>query len=104
MSSLRLITQGDLKVLKILWKNGEMTASQVAAALQVEIGWNRNTTYTVLKRCVSRGFIERIEPLFLCRPIVTFGEVRRYQTKTLICVWYDDNPELLKEALESEDY
>ena len=54
----------ELKVMEILWKEGELTAGQIAKILKEEIGWNRNTTYTVIKKCIEKGAVERIEPKF----------------------------------------
>ena len=45
----------ELKVMEILWKEGELTAGHIAKILKEEIGWNRNTTYTVIKKCIEKG-------------------------------------------------
>lgn len=60
----------ELKVMEILWKEGELTAGQIAKILKEEIGWNRNTTYTVIKKCIEKGAVERIEPKFRCRALL----------------------------------
>ena len=39
----------ELKVMEVLWREGGMAAGQLAKILKDEIGWNRNTTYTVIK-------------------------------------------------------
>ena len=44
----------ELKVMEVLWREGSMTAGNIAAILAEEIGWNRNTTYTVIKKCVEK--------------------------------------------------
>ena len=48
----------ELKVMNLLWKNGEMTAKNIAAELTDEIGWNVNTTYTVIKRLCGKGCLK----------------------------------------------
>ena len=40
----------ELKVMEVLWREGDLTAGQIAGILKEEIGWNRNTTYTVIKK------------------------------------------------------
>ena len=47
----------ELKVMEILWKEGDLSAGQLAKVLKERIGWNRNTTYTVIKKCVEKGAI-----------------------------------------------
>ena len=39
----------ELKVMEVLWREGELPAKRVADILAEEIGWNQNTTYTVIK-------------------------------------------------------
>ncbi len=49
----------ELKVMGVLWKEGDTTAKQISDILKAEIGWNMNTTYTVIKKCIAKGAIER---------------------------------------------
>ncbi len=48
----------ERKVMEVLWKEGDMTAGQLAKRLLEEAGWNRNTTYTVIKRLGERGVVQ----------------------------------------------
>ena len=34
----------ELKVMEVLWREGELPASQIVKILKDETGWNRNTT------------------------------------------------------------
>ena len=43
----------ELKVMAVLWKNGDMKARDIAGILEEEKGWNLNTTYTLIKRCIK---------------------------------------------------
>ena len=45
----------EIKVMEVLWKEGDLTAKQLADILSEKIGWNKNTTYTVIKKCISKG-------------------------------------------------
>lgn len=56
--------------METLWKLGDLTAGQIAKILNQQIGWNRNTTYTVIKKLIEKEAIERLEPNFLCHAII----------------------------------
>ena len=43
----------ELKVMDVLWKDGDVPAKYVADTLNREVGWNKNTTYTLIKRCIN---------------------------------------------------
>lgn len=74
----------ELKVMETLWARGEATAGQLAKILGEEVGWNRNTTYTVIKKCVRKGAVERREPGFVCVPMISRQEVQQEETQELI--------------------
>ena len=61
----------ERKVMEVLWREGEMPAGQIVKILKEETGWNRNTTYTVVKKCVDKGAIKRQEPGFICSPLIS---------------------------------
>ena len=39
----------ELKVMGVLWREGDTTAKHIADVLIEQVGWNRNTTYTLIK-------------------------------------------------------
>lgn len=83
----------ELKVMDVLWKGGNLSAGQLAKILKKETGWNRNTTYTVIKKCIEKGAIERYEPNFMCKAIISREQVQKYETTELIDKMFDGSPE-----------
>lgn len=79
----------ELKVMDVLWRQGDTTAKEMAQILNKEIGWSKTTTYTVIKKCIDKHAIERIEPKFVCRARVTKEQAQAYETKELIEKMYD---------------
>lgn len=74
----------ELKVMEPLWEDGPQTAGALAKRLAETVGWNRNTTYTVIKKLIDKGAVARSDPGFLCAPLVTREEVQRLETDSLI--------------------
>ena len=89
----------ELKVMDVLWKEGDMTAKQISELLKAEIGWNMNTTYTVIKKCIAKGAIERREPNFLCHALIPKAAVQEAETDELIGKLYDGSADKLFAAL-----
>ena len=69
----------EKKVMEVLWANGTMTAGEIVKVLRDSIGWNRNTTYTVIKKCIAKGAIERTEPKFQCTAAISKEQVQDYR-------------------------
>ena len=89
----------ELKVMDVLWREGDRPARQIADRLENEIGWNVNTTYTLIKRCINKGAVERREPGFLCRPLVARETVQAAETDELIGKLFDGSADQLFASL-----
>lgn len=83
----------ERKVMEVLWREGELPAGQIVKILKEETGWNRNTTYTVIKKCVEKGAAKREEPGFICSALITRQEVQEYETEELIDKMFDGSKE-----------
>lgn len=89
----------ELKVMDVLWKEGDAPARHIAEVLTAEFGWNVNTTYTLIKRCIKKGAIERTEPGFMCHALIPKEDVQEAETNELINKVYDGSVDKLFAAL-----
>lgn len=89
----------ELKVMDVLWKEGTVPAKRIADVLTGELGWNKNTTYTLIKRCISKGAIERSEPNFMCRALVAKEKIQEAETNELIDKIFDGSADKLFASL-----
>ncbi len=89
----------ELKVMDVLWKDGDKTAKQISDILKEKIGWNVNTTYTVIKKCVSKGAIRRTEPNFMCHALIPKEQVQEAETNELIDKIFDGSADKLFASL-----
>lgn len=89
----------ELKVMCVLWREGDTTAKRISDILKEEVGWNMNTTYTLIKRCIKKGAIERSEPNFMCHAVIPKEEVQEAETNELINKIYDGSADKLFSAL-----
>ena len=48
----------EWKVMEVLWQENDRTAKEISLRLADSIGWNKNTTYTVIKRLGERGVLK----------------------------------------------
>lgn len=92
----------ELKIMELLWEEGELSAKEIARRLSVQTGWSKTTTYTVIKKCIEKGAIIRDEPGFICRPQITIEEARQAETNELIDKMYGGSRDLLIASLLNE--
>ena len=89
----------ELKIMDVLWREGDCTAKHISDVLKEETGWNMNTTYTLIKRCISKGAIARSEPNFQCHALITKEAVQKRETSELIDKIYDGSADKLFASL-----
>ena len=78
----------ELKVMDVLWTNGDMPARQIAAILTESIGWNVNTTYIEASLYDSAG-----------NALVSKQQVQEEETQELIDKVFDGSADKLFAAL-----
>lgn len=75
--------EGELNVMELLWSNKVLAAKDISKIIKEYIGWEKNTTYTVIKRLIDKGAVSREDPGFLCRAEVTKKQIQEIETKAL---------------------
>lgn len=89
----------ELKVMEILWKEGDQTAKQLIKQLQEQVGWSRTTTYTIIKKLVDKKAVQRLEPDFTCHAVISRTQAQNAEMDSLIDKMFDGSPALMMNAL-----
>ena len=93
----------EAKVMQILWANGPLPAKDISLIAAQTIGWNKNTTYTVIKKLEAKGFIQRQEPGFLCIPLVTQSHMQKAEATSLVKKVFGGSRKALFSALLEDE-
>ena len=94
----------EAKVMEIIWNRGPLSAKEISLIAAESIGWNKNTTYTVIKKLGSKGFIKRTDPGFICTPLVSQEEMQKKEAVSLLNkVFGGSRKALFSALLEDED-
>lgn len=79
----------ELKVMDIIWENEPLSAKEIAVIAADKIGWNKNTTYTIIKKLMDKKSVARSEPGFICTSLIRKDEVQKAETMSLIDKLYN---------------
>lgn len=93
------LTDSEMKIMEVLWTEGDSPARYIAEVMTQRCGWNVNSTYTLLKRCISKGAVARKDPGFICHPLITQEAARITETESLLDRMFDGSVDLLFTAL-----
>ena len=50
--------ESEAKVMEIIWAKAPISAKDISLIAAESIGWNKNTTYTVIKRLCDKGCLK----------------------------------------------
>ncbi len=93
----------ELKVMELIWKNEPVSAKEISLMAAESIGWNKNTTYTVIKKLESKGFIKREEPGFICTSVYKREEIQRSEAESLVDKLFGGSKKALFSALIGDE-
>jgi predicted transcriptional regulator len=88
METIKLF-DSELKLMEILWEKEPISAREISLIAAQSIGWNKNTTYTILNKLIGKKYIQRSEPNFICTSSIRKEEVQAAETKNLIEKLYE---------------
>ncbi len=96
--------EGELNVMELLWSNKALAAKDISKIIKEYIGWEKNTTYTVIKRLIDKGAVKREDPGFICRAAISKRAVQNIETKALLDKFYNGSlVTFLNEYLKNQD-
>lgn len=96
--------EGELNVMELLWSNKVLAAKDISKIIKEYIGWEKNTTYTVIKRLIDKGAVKREEPGFMCRASISKRAVQNIETRVLLEKVYNGSlSTFLTEYLKNQD-
>lgn len=77
------VFDSEIKLMEIVWQHEPISAKAVSLIAEKEIGWNKNTTYTVLKKLIDKGYLARTEPGFICTSLIQKNEIQKSEVQSL---------------------
>ena len=72
---------GEYRLMEVLWDNGEVNSTRLVALCGERLGWNKSTTYTVLRKLKHKGAVRHEDALVT--PVLTREDAIRAQGEEL---------------------
>lgn len=93
----------EAKVMQIIWQKGAVSAKEISLIAAEQIGWNKNTTYTVIKKLEAKGFIQRQDPGFVCTALVSQDQIQKAEVSSLVKKVFGGSRKALFSALLEDE-
>lgn len=97
------VFDSEIKLLELIWSKEPVSAKELSVLAGERIGWNKNTTYTVLNKMVAKGYVRRGDPGFVCTSLISKDEIRRTETKGLVDKLFGGSKKALFSALLQDE-
>ena len=99
------LTDGEVRLMNVLWKKRRATVAEVAAALPKSNPVAYNTVQTILRILETKGYVahDQVGRAFVYRPLIEQTAARRGALAHLMKALFDGSPSLLvSNLLENE--
>jgi predicted transcriptional regulator len=99
------LTDGELRLMRVLWEKGEATVGDVVTALKERPKPAYNTVLTVLRILEKKGYVSHRKDgrAFIFLPLIGQADARRSALKTLVNRFFEGSPRLLILNLLDDD-
>ena len=74
--------EGEYKLMEVLWDTGAVNSTHLVELCREKLGWNKSTTYTVLRRLKNKGALRHENTVVT--PVLTREEAIRAQGEELV--------------------
>ena len=97
------IFDSEIKIMELIWEHREISAKELSIIANDKFGWNKNTTYTVIKKLEAKGYIKRNDPNYICTPLISKNQVQSSETKSLVKRLFGGSKKALFSALLEDE-
>ena len=95
------IFDAELNLMNKIWDEGTIKAIDLANWATENLGWKKNSTYSMLKKLIEKQAVRRDEPGFVITPLVTREEIAYDETNLLIEKMFGGNMKMFLTSLVS---
>ena len=91
------MTDGELRLMRVLWDRGQATVGEVVEALKTRPKPAYNTVLTLLRIMEKKGYVSHRKDgrAFIFQPKVNRADASRSALQTLVNRFFDGSPRLL---------
>jgi predicted transcriptional regulator len=91
------LTEGELRLMNVLWKKGSATVGEVVEALKQDPPLAYSTVLTTLRILEKKGYLRHNKEgrAFIYEPVVDRQQASRGAIHHLLSRFFDNSPELL---------
>ena len=92
-----ILTEAELRLMDVLWKNGASTVQQVLDALPQRPALASNSVLTTIRILEKKGYLKHIKDgrAHVYTPVVPREEASRSEIRRLVSRFFQDSHELL---------
>lgn len=74
--------EGEYKLMEVLWDSGAVNSTRLVELCREKLGWNKSTTYTVLRKLKNKGAVRHEDTVVT--PILTRQAAIQAQGEELV--------------------
>lgn len=98
------LSDGEWKIMNLLWEKSPQTIMELTGKLQEETGWDKHTVITMLNRMEKKGAVshEKVERAKQFCPLISHSEASLPETKGFLQKVYRGSIGMMVNAMASD--
>lgn len=93
------IFDAEMHLMNKIWDEGTIKAIDLANWATENLGWKKNSTYSILKKLIEKNAVKRDEPGFVLTPLVSRAEIATDETNELVSKMFRGSMKLFLTSL-----
>ena len=96
MSSVSKIMESEYEIMKVLWNESPLTATEICEMLALKKSWSKSTVITLINRLVEKGALSSAKRgVYFYTPVVTEDEYMQYHADNFLKKMFNGNTKSL---------
>lgn len=95
------LSEGEWKIMKLLWQKSPRTIGEFVSELQTETGWTKATVFVMLKRLIAKDAVRLDDSgrLHQYYPRISRKDIAPEETESFLSRMYDGSISMMVSAL-----
>ncbi len=95
------LSEAEWKVMEVLWGEEKATGRELSERMEAQMGWNRSTTLTLLRRMEGKGAVESRSdgPVKIFRPLIRREDAALRETESFLSRVYHGSLSMMVSTL-----
>ena len=77
-----MLSESEYRLMDVIWRYAPVESGRLVKLCEVELGWKKSTTYTILRKLVAKGMVRNDDAMVTV--LVPRDRVQKYESERIV--------------------